>query len=62
LELLKEAVPKIASVAVLHDPVSRGSQFELKEGVESREHNREWMMEDARSPTKNCKEKEGEQT
>jgi putative tryptophan/tyrosine transport system substrate-binding protein len=31
LELLKEAVPKIASVAILHDPVSRGSQFELQQ-------------------------------
>ena len=31
LELLKDAVPKVARVAVLHDPGSRGSTFELKE-------------------------------
>jgi len=31
LELLKEAVPKVARVAILHDPSSRGSIFELKE-------------------------------
>jgi putative ABC transport system substrate-binding protein len=31
LELLKEAVPRVSRVAVLHDPASRGSVFELKE-------------------------------
>jgi ABC-type uncharacterized transport system substrate-binding protein len=31
LELLKESVPKVSRVAVLHDPASRGSTFELKE-------------------------------
>jgi ABC-type uncharacterized transport system substrate-binding protein len=31
LELLKEAVPKIARVAVLHDPATRSNVFELKE-------------------------------
>ena len=31
LELLKEAVPKAARVAVLYDPTSRGSIFEMKE-------------------------------
>ncbi len=31
LKLLKEAVPKVARVAVLYDPSSRGSTFELKE-------------------------------
>ena len=31
LELLKEAVPKVARVAVLYDPSSRGSIFEMKE-------------------------------
>ena len=33
LELLKEAVPKAARVAVLYDPSSRGSIFEMKEVV-----------------------------
>jgi len=31
LELLKEAVPKVSRVAVLYDPASRASAFELKE-------------------------------
>jgi putative ABC transport system substrate-binding protein len=31
LELLKEAVPKVARVAVLHDPTAPGSAFEVKE-------------------------------
>ena len=31
LELLKEAVPKVARVAVLYDPTSRGSILEMKE-------------------------------
>ena len=31
LELLKEAVPKLARVAVLYDPAVRGSVFEVKE-------------------------------
>jgi putative ABC transport system substrate-binding protein len=31
LELLKEAVPKLARVAVLYDPAVRGSALEVKE-------------------------------
>jgi hypothetical protein len=31
LELFKEAVPKVARVAVLHDPTTPGSAFEVKE-------------------------------
>ena len=31
LELLKEAVPKVARVAVLYDPANRGSVLEVKE-------------------------------
>ncbi len=31
LELLKEAVPKIARVAVLQDPANRNNERELKE-------------------------------
>ena len=31
LELFKEAVPKVARVAVLHDPTAPGSAFEVKE-------------------------------
>ena len=31
LELLKEAVPKLARVAVLHDPAGRGSVLDVKE-------------------------------
>jgi putative ABC transport system substrate-binding protein len=33
LELLKEAVPKIVRVAVLHDPATRSNVFELKEAL-----------------------------
>src|SRR5262245_50756428 len=33
LELLKEAVPKVARVAVLYDPATQGTTRELKEGV-----------------------------
>ena len=33
LELLKEAVPKLARVAVLYDPDSPGSALEVKEGL-----------------------------
>ena len=31
LELLKEAVPKLARVAVLYDPANQSSLFEVKE-------------------------------
>jgi putative ABC transport system substrate-binding protein len=33
LELLKEAVPKLARVAVLHDPATPGTVFEVKEAL-----------------------------
>jgi len=33
LELLKEAVPKVAHVAVLYDPAAAGSVFQLKENL-----------------------------
>jgi putative ABC transport system substrate-binding protein len=33
LELLKEAVPKISSVAVLYDPAAQGTAREVKEGL-----------------------------
>jgi putative tryptophan/tyrosine transport system substrate-binding protein len=33
LELLKEAVPKLARVAVLHDPATPGTVFEVKEDL-----------------------------
>ena len=36
LELLKEAVPKIARVAVLYDPASPGNVLEMKEVLQSR--------------------------
>jgi ABC-type uncharacterized transport system substrate-binding protein len=33
LELLKEAVPKVSSVAVLYDPAAQGTAHEVKEGL-----------------------------
>ena len=36
LELLKEAVPKVARVAVLYDPAAPGSTLEVKEATPSR--------------------------
>ena len=33
LELFKEAVPKVSSVAVLYDPAAQGTAHEVKEGL-----------------------------
>jgi putative ABC transport system substrate-binding protein len=33
LELLKEAVPKVSSVAVLYDPAAQGTAREIKESL-----------------------------
>jgi putative ABC transport system substrate-binding protein len=52
LELLKEALPKVARVAVFYDPSSRSSTFELKEVLPVAAHAlkvtvRSWEIRDA---------------